>query len=320
MNRRLLLLVLLLAAPSARAWDSLGHMIVGQIAYEQLTPAAKAAVDEALVRFNEAKRADFTPPDVPYSAMTAGCWMDDIRALPDKYEFGPWHYVNLPFNREGLPVPDGEAQPNVIWGIDRCADILAGRATDPAIDRDQAMVMLFHLVADVHQPLHTTTRNDDAGGNKVPVPNLEPSKADLAFSKKRTGSLHAFWDSAYRRVFRNGEVGLEYEVPELDPARPVSSHDSSAEIVRREAADIAGRHPSTDDAGAGGAEAWARESHGIGFDFAYGKLPADSDTGVPTELDGAYVEQARDISRERLALAGHRLAAMLNAAFASPAP
>jgi hypothetical protein len=228
--------------------------------------------------------------------------------------------VNLPFNREGLPVPDAETQPNVIWGIDRCADILAGRASDPAIDRDQAMVMLFHLVADVHQPLHATTRNDDAGGNKVPVPNLEPSKADLAFSKKRTGSLHAFWDSAYRRVFRNGKVGVEYEVPELDPSRPVGSHDSAAEIVRREAADIAGRHPSAEPVGAGGADAWAGESHGIGFDFAYGKLPPDSDTGRPTVLDAAYVEQARDISRQRLALAGRRLAAMLNAAFASPAP
>lgn len=310
------LLVALFAAPSVRAWDSLGHMIVGEIAYAQLNPAARTAVDEALARFNEAKRADFTPPDVPYHAMTAGCWMDDIRALPDKYDFGPWHYVNLPFNREGLPLPDGDKEPNVIWGIDRCGAILGGGAGGPAIDRDQALVMLFHLVADVHQPLHTTTRNNDAGGNKVPVPNLAPSEADLVFSKKRTGSLHSFWDSAYRRVFRDGQVEVEYEVPFIDPARPVSSHESAADIVKREAADIVSAHPAPPRPGLSDAAAWARESHEIGYDFAYGTLPADSDTGRPTVLDGDYVAKAREISRRRLALAGYRLADLLNAAFA----
>lgn len=316
----LLPFLLLLAVPSVRAWDSLGHMIVGQIAYEHLNPAAKTAVDEALARFNEAKRDDFSPPDAPYNAMTSGCWMDDVRALPDKYNFGPWHYVNLPFNREGLPVPDGANEPNVIWGVDRCAAILGGTGNDPAIDRDQALVMLFHLVADVHQPLHTTTRNDDAGGNKVPVPNVEPSKADLTFSKKRTGSLHAFWDSAYRREFRDGKVVVEYEVPVIDPARPVSSHDSAADLVRREVADITAAYPAPASRGTLDAAAWARESHEIGFDFAYGKLPAHSDTGRPTELDADYVREARDISRRRLALAGYRLADMLNAAFTSPQP
>lgn len=318
MHFRLALLMLVLLTPTVRAWDSLGHMIVGQIAYENLQPSARAAVDEALARFNEAKRSDFTPPEVPYTAITAGCWMDDIRALPEKYEFGPWHYVNLPFNREGLPVPDGNQQPHVIWGIDRCLDILAGRATDPAIDRDQALVMLFHLVADAHQPLHTTSRNDDAGGNKVPVTNLEPSKADLAFSKKRTGSLHSFWDSAYRRVERDGKIGVEYELPELVVSRPVTTHNAALDLVKSEVAAIGSQYPAPPTApNPGRAADWARESHEIGFDFAYGKLPADSDTGRPVELDADYVREARDISRRRLALAGYRLAGVLNEAFAA---
>jgi hypothetical protein len=299
----------------ARAWDPTGHMLVAQIAYDQLTPAAKAGVDAALARFN----AKDTPHDAPYDPITIACWMDDIRArqTPEFKQYPPWHYVDLPFTADGMPVPDPSTGPNVILGLDTVEDILSGRTTNPAIDRDQAFVMLEHLVGDIHQPLHTTGRNDDAGGNKVKVANLKDPLADLIFSKG--GNLHFFWDSSYRRVARNGYATVLYEMPLYDRARPVAGHAAFEPTIRTEATALEKEYPPAIVTEQGDALSWAKESHALGFDFAYGKLPATTGT-KPVTLPADYIEGARVIAEKRIALAGYRLGALLNQYFATPAP
>jgi len=301
------------ALPSARAWDPIGHMLVAQIAYDQLTPAARAGVAAALARFN----AKDTPHDAPYDPITVACWMDDIRArqAPEFKQYAVWHYVNLPFTADGMPVPDASAGPNVILGIQQIEDILAGKTTNPAIDRDQAFVMLEHLVGDIHQPLHTTGRGDDAGGNKVKVGNLKDPLADLIFSKG--GNLHFFWDSAYRRVARNGFATVLYEAPIHDRATPVAGHTAFEPTIRTEATSLEKKYPPAIVREQGDALSWAKESHALGFDFAYGKLPATSGA-QPVKLPADYVEAARDIAEKRVALAGYRLGALLNQYFAPP--
>jgi hypothetical protein len=304
----------LAALPSARAWDPIGHMLVAQIAYDQLTPAAKAGVAAALARFN----AKDTPHDAPYDPVTIACWMDDIRArtAPEFKQYAVWHYVNLPFTADGLPVPDASAGPNVILGIQTVEDILAGKTVNPAIDRDQAFVMLEHLVGDIHQPLHTTSRGEDAGGNKVKVANLKDPLADLIFTKG--GNLHFFWDSSYRRVARNGFATVLYEAPIHDRATPVAGHTAFEPTIRAEATALEKKYPPAIVTEQGDALSWAKESHALGFAFAYGKLPATSGA-QPVKLPADYVEAARDIAEKRIALAGYRLGALLNQYFATPA-
>ena len=72
---RLGLLALFLPA-LAQAWDAAGHMLVGEIAWQQMTPAARekaaALVQPLDTRFTEGR---------PYNFITAGCWMDDMRGL-----------------------------------------------------------------------------------------------------------------------------------------------------------------------------------------------------------------------------------------------
>src|SRR5689334_8326484 len=83
--------------PPARAWDAAGHMAVAALAYDRLTPRARAAVDALLARH----------PD--YAAWTAGVltgrrgrvaferaatWPDDVRRTPDDRPL--WHYEDLP--------------------------------------------------------------------------------------------------------------------------------------------------------------------------------------------------------------------------------
>lgn len=290
--------------PFLRAWDPVGHMLTTQIAREGLTPTARAEVDAAIARFNAAKN-----PDAPYDFVLAACWMDDARSQTK--EFNAWHYVNLPFTRDGEPVPAGSADaPHVVWAIDECEAIIAGKSSHPSVDRDQAIVMLLHLVGDVHQPLHATSRGDDLGGNRVKLANLKDPLVDLIFS--RGGNLHFFWDSAYRRVFRDGSATVAYEPPLYERTKPVAGHEAARGLVEREAAVIRQKYPPASfTAGQGNATEWALESHVIGYDFAYGRLPASVD-GAPIRLDDGYVTAARPIAEKRVALAGYRLANLLN--------
>jgi hypothetical protein len=315
-----LVFLFLLHASPARAWDSLGHMIIAQIAGDQLTPEARAAIDQAMARFNEAKKGEFTSDDATYDMVTASCWMDDIRALREKYDFGKWHYINLPFNEEGTPAPDGEYEPNVLWGVQRCTDIISGKAEDPSVDKDQALVMLLHLAGDTHQPLHTTNRNNDAGGNKVELKGVELTKEEELFSKKKEANLHAFWDNSYRRVFRSGKAGVLYEATLYDKEKPVTGHAANQDLIRREADAIMKKYPSSVVTEEKDVAGWVQESHEAGYDLAYGKLPNQSKTGDSARVDEHYVTAARDLAQKRLAEAGYRLGALLNRLYATPAP
>ena len=287
--------------PLAHAWDPLGHMLTMRIAYDGLTPKARAELDAALARFNEKEK-----PDAPYDAVTAACWMDDVRARTK--DFNEWHFVNLPFNREGAPLAVGtQEHPNVIWAIGQCEGIIQGATEIPGIDRDQAIVMLLHLVGDVHQPLHATERNDK-GGNMTRIGNLKDVDSDLLFSKG--GNLHFFWDSAYRREFKDGQVDVAY-AGELFPRQtPVAGHLGDRALVDREAAAIEKKYPpqSFGNVKSGDAGSWALETHTLGFDLAYGKLPA----GSPVQLDQTYVDASRTCAEKRIALSGYRIAALLN--------
>jgi hypothetical protein len=60
-----------------------------------------------------------------------------------------------------------------------------------------------------------------------------------------------------------------------------------------------------------GAEAWARESHTIGCTKAYppGEHPADIEV---RKLEAAWVKDSRKVAEQRIVIAGHRLANLLN--------
>jgi hypothetical protein len=279
-------------------------MLTMKIACASLTPKARAELDAAISRFNAKEN-----PDAPYNAVTAACWMDDARSKTK--DFNQWHYVNLPETREGLPAPKGSrSNPDVIWALGRCEDIVKGTAEEGGVDRDQALVMLLHLGGDIHQPLHTTQRNDQ-GGNRTKIANMRDEQADLMFSKG--GNLHFFWDSAYRRVFADGGAGVAYAAPLFPVQTPVTGHNLASEIVDREAAALQKAHPpgSLGDPATGTPLDWALESHLLGCDLGYEKLPSPT-PGQPIQLDQTYVDAARACAEKRITLAGYRLGALLN--------
>jgi hypothetical protein len=303
------LLWLALAAAPLRAWDNGGHEIVCAIAYAHLNPKAKQAVDQLAAQVHSSHGA--------YDAITIGCWMDDIRTdttLADYGRFKSWHYIDIPLDPRDptpdfVPGTDNDVHGNAVQALRRAFVVLDG-GTDPYIrDKPTALAMVEHLVGDIHQPLHCATkyffshgqRRDDKGGNDEFVLNGPPG--DTKFN------LHAFWDTAWRASFdqSTGNVVLAERFHPKTRLDPESVRDLANEVMRafdREAKEQKG--PATMDI-----KAMALQSNALARDVVYPGITA-TDNAKYCRLSSAYVAQARDLARHQLALAGIRLAALLN--------
>jgi hypothetical protein len=144
------------------------------------------------------------------------------------------------------------------------------------------LVWLLHLVGDVHQPLHAASRfiqsqpQGDAGGNKVGIHCGSGCSAQ---------ELHTFWDS----VLGSSE----------DPRAAINA----ARKLPKASAQLASI---SDD------KAWAAESFKIAKASVY-RWPIGVGGG-PFTLSSAYKARALSIAKARVALAGARLARLLNRA------
>lgn len=300
MIRGVLLAFALLTAV-ARAWDPAGHMLIGQIAWEHARAAARSQVNES------AKRLESTyNTGQPYHFVTAGCWMDDLRSKKG-YPWAPWHYVTIPWTADGkafnLP-----AAPHVVWAIEHNLRTL--RESDvQSNDAALAIAMLIHFVGDVHQPLHATDR-DDRGGNGVlitgvPFTDLWPGTV---------ANLHAFWDKAFRFGGADSKVVELWAAPGV-PGRPKAPGEG---IVAAEAKKICAQFPREEFTAAlarSDPAEWARESHLLGCTAGYPAGAGASDHEV-VPITPEFAAKARTIAAERIALAGYRLADLLNSLFA----
>ncbi len=308
MQRRILLFlaaaIITLGCRPALAWHSIGHMTVAWVAYQKLTPAEKTRV-AALLQLNPYYKQwiSYLPAGTSdadrdmYVFMMAATWPDEIKATtahfvgtdtPPRNEppslndgYGAhkahkyWHFVNTPLGGDSTtPLTSPDATQKI-------AAFRAALATKEADDlKSYDLVWLIHLVGDVHQPLHCSTRvsaanpKGDEGGNLVQISG--PSK-----------DLHSFWDgvvgSGDTQSFMQA-VKLGGTLPEPDPS--LVSDDKE------------------DD--------WAAESFKLAGSAVY-IAPVGAGLG-PFTLDAAYSANAQKIAQERIALAGARLANLLKAA------
>jgi len=304
--RRILPAALLLFSlqASALAWHDNGHMLVSQIAYLRLTPAAKARVDSLLVT-PPGKRpliylcAGYYTPETcekTYDPVTIGVWMDDFRGDSLNDPYAPWHYVDIPFF-DGVPEtaaagPDAEnALARINWAI---ASLKHGTTGKDKTDAE-LVGFLFHLVGDVHQPLHAAARvtaahpDGDQGGNLFKI--QMPPDAHIS-------NLHAFWDAA------GGAFGWTSPKRPLDKAGQERIRTLAEEIMKEYPADSMPEARDLDP------HTWVMESYALARDVAYKNI---SEGSTPSP---AYTDAAQKLSRKRIALAGYRLAGVLNMLFA----
>jgi hypothetical protein len=235
-----LLLAFSLIPGEASAWGRLGHRLVAGLAWDELTPNARAAINELLK--GEAE---------PTLAGVAN-WADDLRDNdPDLGKrTSRWHYVNLA--EDGCRYEQARHCPNggdcVIEAIRAQTAILADR-TQPKATRLQALKFVVHFIGDVHQPLHAGYGHDKGGNDR-----------QIQFNGKGS-NLHSLWDSgmlndagldeaAYLQRLRAMPLAVPLARQALPPASAQWAQASCAIVVRP------GFYPPKASIGADYVQAW----------------------------------------------------------------
>lgn len=291
---------LYILTPGAYAWNATGHREVAVVAWSELSPKAQRAIGLLLKEQTLIPNLQNLPAEEAW--MAAALWPDELReqaelsgsAVPPpktmqqwlhRAQTGEatrrWHFADRdiakPFNQQpvlGLLEQALAAQIQLL-----------GDASLSQQDRAVALAWVSHLVADAHQPLHTASRQDparpgqlDAGGNTVTV-------FDAGRRPPEPLSLHRWWDELPGHA-RPGTVRFETETARLlRQAQQVNDAETATPPHH-----------------------WIEESFTLARDQVYPGLVDDPDKPGAFLIRQDYWLEARDITRARIALAGRRLA------------
>ena len=278
-GRALWLLLILAHAPLALAWGPQGHRTVGAIADRLLTPRARAVV----LRLLADDRDKFGNASGRTTLEEVSVWSDEIYGTAAAHPH--WHYDNAPVCGPvviAAVCPDGDCASEQ---LKRLISVMADPQAAPRA-RNEALKWVVHLVGDLHQPLHAAD-NGDRGGNAVQV-------ALAGLRTRGRESLHRAWDNDFVKL------ALQARNRQQPPA-DVDTLASAAQTLLGEA-------------GEGNPDSWASESNNLARNVAY-RYPGFACRAPPPTivvLDQAYVTSAAALVRERLLLAGARLANLLN--------
>lgn len=262
----------LLFSQQSFAWNFIGHAVIAQVAYDQLTPKAKQQVNLLV------KVLGHEYPNVK-SFQDLASWADSIKQ-DGVTEFNDWHFIDRGFSPTNMRLPY-YPQENVAWAIQQNQQTLA-TAKNP-FDQALALAFLSHFVGDIEQPMHCITRvttahpKGDQGGNLYPI--------QISYAT----NLHSLWDQG---------AGLYI----YDPNKSVPQQ------IQRLTQQIEQQYPEkifTKELSDPNPHRWAESSFYIAKDFAYttpsGKAPS-----------AEYIAKAQQIVLQQSALAGYRLAGILN--------
>jgi hypothetical protein len=272
------------ATPAFAWWDG-GHMIVAEIAYERLTPKARLRADELVKRGAGPQNNTF---------VTASCWADDLKEQGVHF-YDTWHYAANEFHDGAYSheKPEGD----LLWAMSECQRLLLPRPLDSrrpeqtptAVSDDEqarALRFLIHLVGDIHMPLHAASRYSPA------TPKGDRGGNDYKLAER---NLHAFWDSGA------GLFAERIERP-FKPAGQITLRTWTNSVMAAYPAESVPEWKNHNF------DAWTEESFALVRTEVY-------QTPVNRQPSPQYVTRAQDISKKRLALAGYRLAALLNDIF-----
>lgn len=273
---------------NASAWFDTGHEVIGEIAWSQLDTETRESVTVLLKQlepiYEEAS-----------SLATVSKLADNIKS--GLRAFDSWHYIDLPYL-----IFDGGAAPttkeqnkeqNVVWALCEGVRTLRSEQQNPQFQPkpfEKALMLAFlaHFVGDIHQPLHTITR--------YTLTQPEGDNGGVLFLirlKDKTTNLHLFWDSGLG-LFNNP---LEKWTPS---AKKSDKTGSLAESIMHE---FPPQHFKTRIEETVFRE-WALDSHESAKKVAY-------DIKEGSEPSKEYITKGQQLSKERVALAGYRLAYLL---------
>ena len=211
-------------------------------------------------------------------------WADDIKG--ERPETFGWHFVDIPKDANGFSEPRDCFRPdekhtytqadhhNCV--VDRITmfEQVLADRNAPRQDRIEALKFLVHFVGDVHQPMHAI--GEARGGNDIHVVEFGSTQCG-----KYRCNLHFAWDIDLIEHTGLSDRQYESKLDQLINSRKLTTQAD------------------------GTPEQWANES------FLLAKKVWLNDGGA---IDETYYENDIGIVNQRLALAGLRLASLINQA------
>lgn len=227
------------ASGNVLAWGNDGHRAVGAIADQLLKgSAAQAHITQLLLPGESLEKIANWPDCVKgtYCGPQSPEMLTYVAANP---KHGEYHYTNVPFqNAHYHDHGVGTADDDIVQTLKRAILVLQGKAdaaSNPhGFSQREALILITHLVGDIHQPLHvgnaflgkdgrffvpaTQAQIDDVaifnarGGNDLllddakmtalsdavipaPLPAEEGTTKAPAYPKSPTKPLHTYWDT-----------------------------------------------------------------------------------------------------------------------------
>jgi hypothetical protein len=308
------------------AWNSVGHMVVSKLAYDRLEDSHKKKLFILLQshphfqRYLVAGRPDDIS-EVEWVIVRSSVWPDWVRPRSandprgdevTRYHRAEDHYVNVPFvhpRDEAVFAGKTLIDPDVTNILDalkqRCNEV----RTKTTADRDKAIAVcwIFHLVGDIHQPLHNVAffkdtnafRKGDLGGNLFGV---------------RAGGvgikLHAYWDNLLGDDPNYADDSANHQARIYREALKIADNLRGLQLAEAEQSKLANNTSFQN---------WSQESVELAKNAGYrtgdGKIlsgaPVPFKGPIPEsapELGDEYMRAARAVAEVRIMLAGHRLA------------
>jgi len=285
-------------------------MSVAYVAYKQLKPATRDRVN-VLLKLNPKYNdwAATVSQQVPNASaddkdlmifMIAATWADQIKrdstytkdggqngnrpdgspdpgkntGYDDLLMHKYWHFIDTPFTTDGTTLP-AIPTPNAQERIALFRGVLASTTAADAL-KSYDLTWLLHLVGDIHQPLHAATRVSSTDPDGDAGGNLV--KLDCAKCQ-----LHGFWDDL------------------LGKQNNVTAVREAARKLPKPNAELAAKSDQKD---------WIAESLQEAQQTVYSAPIATGDG--PFTLTTQYKKNAGKLAKQRVALAGTRLANLLN--------
>src|SRR5215813_11050927 len=180
----LVLLTIAVLPLPASAWNIPGHMLSSAIAYQVLQQESPQTIDKVNAVLEKhpwyANQWQARVQDNPVADrglvlfMQAARWADDIRSNDKQQHRALWHYINWPFKPDGQPPSVQTKEPEAVNILTAMAENQRIVKKESELERKAiALAWLFHLVGDLHQPLHTVQLftvdfpQGDRGGNQI---------------------------------------------------------------------------------------------------------------------------------------------------------
>lgn len=257
---------------SCFAWNALGHMVIANIAYANLTPTAKAKVDSIITSFNQ----EYS--DIQNFEQLAD-WPDSLHAQRIEF-YTHWHYVDNAISLDGTPTQNVMDTDNAVWAVTQLEPVVKNDHSN-VFERARSLAFLAHIVGDLHQPLHTVSSfskahpNGDKGGNSFTLGYQNGSK-----------NAHSVWDEGvgiFAGDATEDQIGLTAQ--SIMTLYPIASLGSKVNDLNP-----------TD---------WAQEGIQNAQSYVY-------DTVEGKQVSSSYMSIGKQIAGQEAALAGYRLAALLN--------